>query len=175
MSDLITVTGLIATVPRHVLTSANLAITSFRLASTQRRFDRATNVWVDAATNWYSVTAFRNLAVNAAGSLNKGDRVVVSGRVRIRDWESGDRTGTTVEIEAESLGHDLLFGTTAFTRTVVSSLGRGTPNEVAAPDAVDEFPSDAEPMTLEEAARPLVPLAAEPVAAEPVDAAATPF
>lgn len=118
MSDTITITGLIATTPRHVVTSEGLPITSFRLASSQRRFDKATDKWVDASTNWYTVTSFRQLAINAVPSLSKGDRIVVSGRVRIRDWQTDDRTGTNVEIEAETLGHDLFWGTAVFTRLV---------------------------------------------------------
>ena len=125
MSDIITVTGLIATDPRHLITGeGRLPITSFRLASTQRRFDRKEQKWVDADTNWFTVTAFRQMATNAAGSLNKGDRVVVTGRMRIRDWETGERNGTTVEIEADAVGHDLYWGTTSFTRTIQSSLTR---------------------------------------------------
>jgi len=118
MSDTITITGLIATTPRHVVTSEGLPITSFRLASSQRRFYKATSTWVDASTNWYTVTAFRQLAINAVPSLSKGDRIVVSGRLRIRDWQTDDRTGTNVEIEAETLGHDLFWGTAVFTRLV---------------------------------------------------------
>jgi len=121
MSDTITVTGLIATTPRHIVTSEGLPITSFRLASSQRRFDKATERWVDASTNWYTVTAFRTLAVNAYASLNKGDRIVVVGRLKIRDWQTDDRTGTNVEIEAETLGHDLFWCTAEAKRVVVSN------------------------------------------------------
>lgn len=120
MTDYITLTGLVATTPRHITTSEGLAITSFRLASSQRRFDRVQQAWVDGDTNWYTVSAFRNLAQNAATSVNKGDRVIVTGRVRIRDWENTDRSGTTVEVEAESVGHDLTWGTAAYTRTTTT-------------------------------------------------------
>ena len=109
-----------ATTPRHITTSEGLAITSFRLASSQRRYDRVAQRWVDGDTNWYTVSAFRGLAQNSATSLGKGDRVIVSGRVRIRDWENTDRSGTTVEIEAESLGHDLTWGTAVYTRTTTT-------------------------------------------------------
>ena len=117
MSDTITITGLIATTPRHVVTAEGLPITSFRLASSQRRFDKAADKWVDASTNWYTITAFRQLAINTVPSLSKGDRVVVTGRLRVRDWQNDERTGTSVEIEAESIGHDLFWGTATFTRT----------------------------------------------------------
>jgi len=56
VSDIITVTGIVATTPRHLVTSSGLAISSFRLASGQRRFDRAKQTWVDAETNWYTVS-----------------------------------------------------------------------------------------------------------------------
>lgn len=116
MTDTITLAGLVATTPRHLTTSEGLAITSFRLASSQRRFDRPTNRWVDGDTNWYTVSSFRALAENVAVSVNKGDRVIVSGKLRIRDWENTDRSGTTVEVEAETLGHDLAWGISRYTR-----------------------------------------------------------
>ncbi|MGV3712954.1 single-stranded DNA-binding protein [Pseudolysinimonas sp.] len=121
MSDTITLTGLVATPPKHIVTNEGLQITSFRLASTQRRFDRGEQKWVDADTNWYTVTAFRALAANAIGSILKGQRVVVTGRLKVRDWESGEKAGTTIEVDAEALGHDLTFGTSQFTRTPAAS------------------------------------------------------
>lgn len=116
MTDTITLTGLVATTPRHLVTSEGLAITSFRLASSLRRFDRALNRWVDGDTNWYTVSSFRALATNCAESISKGDRVVVVGTLRIRDWENTDRSGTTVEVEAETIGHDLSWGTASYVR-----------------------------------------------------------
>jgi single-strand DNA-binding protein len=89
------------------------------MASTHRRFDRTTKKWVDGETNWYTITAFRQLAINVAGSISKGERVVVSGKLRVRDWDNGERAGTSVEIEAEAIGHDLTWGTSTFTRTVM--------------------------------------------------------
>lgn len=114
MTDQLTLTGVVATTPRHIVTSEGLAITSFRLASQQRKYDRGTNQWADADTNWYTVTAFRELAVNASQSLKKGDRIVTSGRVKVRDWTTDDRSGTSIEVEAESLGHDLFWGVTQY-------------------------------------------------------------
>jgi len=119
MAENITVAGLVATTPRHLITADGLPITSFRLASSSRRFDRALSKWVDGETNWYTVTAFRQLAVNAAGSVNKGDRVFVQGVLRVRDWDNGERSGTSIEIEAEAMGHDLTWGNSVFTRTVL--------------------------------------------------------
>ena len=118
MPDAITLTGLVATPPRHLVTSEGLPITSFRLASTQRRFDRSQEKWIDGETNWYTVTAFRQLALNSNASVDKGQRVIVAGRLKIREWENGEKSGTTIEIEAESIGHDLSWGTANFTRSV---------------------------------------------------------
>ena len=119
MSEIITVSGLVATTPRHLVTQDGLPITSFRMAASHRRFDRTANKWVDAETNWFTVTAFRQLAINAAGSVSKGERVLVTGKLRVRDWDNGERAGTSVEVEAEALGHDLTWGTATFTRTVL--------------------------------------------------------
>jgi single-strand DNA-binding protein len=141
MTDNITLTGIVATPPRHITTAEGLPITSFRLASSQRRYNRSQQQWVDGETNWYTITVFRQLAVNAAGSLNKGDRIVVSGRVRIRDWKSDDKSGTTVDVEADSLGHDLLWGTTAFTRSVATGLA----NENGMTGPGEQFAAEASP------------------------------
>jgi single-strand DNA-binding protein len=122
MTDTLTLTGLVATTPRHLVTSEGLPITSFRLASTQRRYDRGTQKWIDGETNWFTVTCFRQLAINVVGSIAKGQRIVVTGRLRIRDWESGDRAGTTVEIDADALGHDLAWGSSVFTRSVSATV-----------------------------------------------------
>jgi single-strand DNA-binding protein len=143
MSETITVSGLVATTPRHLVTQDGLPITSFRLASSQRRFDRSQNRWVDGETNWYTVTAFRQLAINAAGSVSKGDRILVGGKLRVRDWDNGERAGTSVEIEAESLGHDLTWGSSVFTRTVL--VREADPADEPEGDEVEE--GDEEPKT----------------------------
>ena len=145
MPDAITLTGLVATTPRHLVTSEGLPITSFRLASTQRRFDRSQEKWIDGETNWYSITAFRQLALNSNASLDKGQRVIVAGRLKIRDWQNGERTGTTIEIEAESIGHDLSWGTAAFTRSVSAATIAPAEAEALASDlaAAEEFPAQA--------------------------------
>lgn len=118
MTDTITLTGLVATDPRHIVTSEGLAITTFRLASTQRRFDRSQEKWIDGDTNWYTITAFRQLAMNSASSLKKGERVVVTGRLRIREWQSGERTGLNIDVEADAIGHDLAWGSSTFSRSI---------------------------------------------------------
>ena len=119
MSESFTVSGLVATTPRHLVTQEGLPITSFRLASSKRRFDKTKKIWVEGETNRFTITSFRQLAINSAASISKGDRIVVAGRLKVRDWDNGERSGTSVEVDAESLGHDLVWGTAEFSRTVL--------------------------------------------------------
>ena len=105
----ITLQGLVATTPRHLITLEGLPITSFRLAEYDSNDPNST-------TNWFTITGFHDLAINTASSVSKGDRVVVSGVLKIRDWDNGERSGTSAEIEAVSIGHDLCWGTSDFQR-----------------------------------------------------------
>ena len=114
----LTITGLIATTPRHITTREGVDIVSFRLAS-QTDVQR-TDGLAGTETNWYTVSLFNGLAVNAAASLNKGDRIIVTGALRIRDWENTDRSGTTVELIGEHIGHDLAWGVSVHTRVGTS-------------------------------------------------------
>ncbi len=118
MTDSITVRGYVATDVRLTSAQSGLAIAGFRMCSTERRFDRETNAWVDGHTNWYSVSMFRQLATHAGASIKKGDRVIVTGRLKVRAWSNAEgRTGTSVEIDADTAGHDLMWGTANFRRT----------------------------------------------------------
>lgn len=116
MTDTVTLTGVVATKPENVRTSTGLTVTHFRLASSQRRFDRSTSTWVDGDTNWYTVNAYRWMANNVANSLQVGNHVVLTGRLRVRNWTSGDKRGTAIEVDVDSIGHDLSFGVSHFTR-----------------------------------------------------------
>jgi len=135
MTDSITVTGVVGSDPRLHVTTQGLVITSFRLASTRRYFDRAKGTWEDGETNWYTVSGFRQLAQNTAASVRKGDRIVVQGRLRLRAWESGEKSGTAIEIEADSIGHDLAWGTTTLTKVRRESATETDPPASAASEA----------------------------------------
>lgn len=122
MSETITVRGFAGTDIRKITTDKGLPIATFRLASTPRRYDREAGEWVNGETNWFNVTCFRNLALNAHSTLSKGDPVIVTGRLKVRPWENdAGQRGTAVEIDADGLGHDLTFGTGSFTRLNPSS------------------------------------------------------
>ncbi len=120
MSDTITLTGVVATEPNQVVTTGGLGIASFRLASTHRYFDRREQKWVDGDTNWFTVSAFRQLGDNVHRSVQKGQRVIVRGRLKVRAWEKGDRSGIAVEIEADAVGHDLNWGASSWQRVLHS-------------------------------------------------------
>lgn len=138
MTENLSVSGLVATEPRHIVTSEGLAITSFRLAALQRRFDREIGQWREDGTNWYTVSAFRGLATNVASSVSKGQRVLVSGRLKVRDWDTGERSGVSVDIEADAIGHDLTFGTTTFERNRLPESTPSTEDSEATGDTDSE-------------------------------------
>ena len=131
MTDMITIVGSLGEDPRSITTSTGSPMVVFSLATQERRFDSATNQWVDGATNWYKVQAHRHLAAHASDSLHKGERVIVTGKVRLRGWDNGTKSGTDVESVADAIGHDLLFGTTVYTKRK----GRSQSDADAVPDA----------------------------------------
>lgn len=135
MSDAIAITGNIATTPEHKKIAGGIPLTSFRLASSQRRLDRDTGQWVDGETNFYTVSVFRALAEHAVLSLRRGDRVIVTGRLKVKEWDNGTRKRTTVEIEADAIGHDLKFGTSTFQRAAART--ESTPDADAWPTGAD--------------------------------------
>lgn len=109
---------------------------TFRLASTVRRRHPDTGAFVDVGTNFITVLAFRQLAANVAASVRKGQPVLVTGRLRITQWSAGERTGTSVELDATSVGHDLSWGQSSFIKVRdAGRLGQGSfPAAAAAPD-----------------------------------------
>lgn len=117
MSASVTVKGFVATQPKFVIVGDNLAITSFRLGASTRRFNPANSQWETTNTSWFSISCFRDLATNAFASLNKGDPVIVSGVLKVSEWAAGNKSGLDVEITADGIGHDLRWGkATGFAR-----------------------------------------------------------
>lgn len=118
MTDTVTVRGFIATAPtQKTLSNSTTPVTNFRVASTPRWFDNTTGTWKEGTTNWYTVNSFRALAYNCARSLQVGQPVLVTGRLRVKQFERSDGSaGTSIEIDASSIGHDLNYGLAQFTR-----------------------------------------------------------
>jgi single-strand DNA-binding protein len=114
---MVTLVGHVATDPALRITTGGARVTSFRLASTERRFDKGVNEWRDAHTTFFTVTTWRTMAENVSSSVLKGQPVVVHGRLRDSSYESKDGQWRTVlEVEAFALGHDLSRGVSQFTK-----------------------------------------------------------
>jgi len=109
----VTVFGNVADDPRHLQTSGGV-LTAFRLAHTPR--SQREGRWGDGPTSFYDVACFRRLADHVAGSVIKGDPVIVHGRLAMREWVKDDRKGRDAQIVASHVGHDLVFGVSTFRR-----------------------------------------------------------
>jgi single-strand DNA-binding protein len=102
--------------PEVRFTPGGTQVGSFRLAVTPRV--REGDQWKDGETSFFRVNVWRELAANAAESLSKGDRVLVTGRLKARSWETpeGERR-SVVEVEAEEVGPSLKWATATPQRT----------------------------------------------------------
>jgi len=112
----VTLIGNVVTDIKCQLTAQGHKVAKFRMVVHSRRFDRALERWVDSEASFYSVATWRTTAENVAMSVKKGDPVVVTGRIRVREWERDGRTGTSVEVDAQAIGHDLTRGRSQFRR-----------------------------------------------------------
>lgn len=98
--------------------AGDVPVASFRLACTPRKFNPRTETWSDSGTQWFTVTCWRALGENVAGSLRRGDPVVVQGRLELRRYVNASNVEVeALEIEASAVGHDLARGVSRFTRT----------------------------------------------------------
>jgi single-strand DNA-binding protein len=108
MDTQVTVVGNVVTDPKLTMTKDKQPFTTFRIASTPRRFDRGTGEWRDGDTNFLSVICWRGLAENTATCVKKGQAVIVVGRLLIRQFETKDgEKRQTTEIDAAAIGPDL--------------------------------------------------------------------
>lgn len=138
MSDaIVTVVGRLTAEPTWGYTKSSKDVfVNFDVAVNHGYYDRDRGHWIETGASFYSVSAFRNLAVNAIESLHKATPVVVQGKLRLVKWENGERQGTTARIEALAIGPDLNFGQADFTAvkrpTVSNSDPMDDPHVVAA-------------------------------------------
>lgn len=120
----ITVVGNLTGDPELKFTPSGAAVANFTVASTPRTFDRQTNEWKDGDALFIRCDAWRQLAENVAESLTKGQRVVVTGSLKVRNFERQDGSkGTSVEMTVDEIGPSLRFATAKVTRA--SSGGGG--------------------------------------------------
>lgn len=111
----ITVIGWLAADPYYTVTANGTPFLSLRVGCTPRRFDRQTGQWQDIDTMFLTVNCWRGLADNVnASDFKRGFPVLVTGRLRIRQYEKDGQWRFSAEIEATTLGHDLGRGTADF-------------------------------------------------------------
>jgi single-strand DNA-binding protein len=105
----LTVSGNLTAIPKSGVSRSGSPWARLRVASTSRVFDRGESQWRDGETMFLDVICWRRLAENVVATLERGDRVLVSGRLRQRSYE--DQQGakhTVTELEAKSVGPDLV-------------------------------------------------------------------
>lgn len=114
----ITVVGGLGSDPELRFTPEGKAVANFSVADDDRRFNRETNEWETVGkTTWYSCSVWNGQAENVAESLAKGMMVVVTGKVRNREYEKRDGSkGYSLEIEVDHVGPSLKFATAKVTR-----------------------------------------------------------
>ena len=136
----ITIVGNLTDDPELRYTSNGAAVANFRVAYSTRIRDAAGN-WTDGETSFFTVNCWRALAENAAETLTRGTRVVVTGRLKQRSWENQEgEKRTVIEIEADDLGPSLKWATASVTkanRSSTSSGGNDWGAAVAAPVGPD--------------------------------------
>ena len=119
----ITVVGNLTADPELRYTQNGLAVANFTIASTPRTFDRASNDWKDGEALFLRASVWRDFAEHVAGSLTKGSRVIATGRLKQRSYETKEgEKRTVIELEVDELGPSLRYATAKVTR---ASRGEG--------------------------------------------------
>ena len=122
----ITVVGNLVDDPELRFTPSGAAVANFRIASTPRTFDRQSNEWKDGDALFLSCSVWRQAAENVAESLQKGMRVIVTGRLTMRQYETREgEKRTSTEIQVDEVGPALKYATAKVTRTTRSGGGGG--------------------------------------------------
>ncbi len=123
---IITVIGNITGDPELRFTPSGAAVANFTVASTPRQFDRQSNEWKDQETLFMRCSVWREAAENIAESLVRGNRVVVTGRLKSRSYETKEgEKRTVVELEVDEVGPSLRYATAKVNRTQRGGGGGG--------------------------------------------------
>ena len=136
---IITVVGNLTADPELRYTQGGLAVANFTIASTPRTFDRAANDWKDGEALFLRASCWREFAEHVAGSLTKGSRVVATGRLKQRSYETKEgEKRTSIELEIDEIGPSLRYATAQVTRapggSSNASSGGGRPQGGAVAD-----------------------------------------
>lgn len=121
---IITVVGNLTSDPELRYTQNGLAVANFTIASTPRNFDRASNDWKDGEALFLRASVWREFAEHVAGSLTKGSRVIATGRLKQRSYETKEgEKRTSIELEVDEIGPSLRYATAQVTRAASSREG----------------------------------------------------
>ena len=135
----ITMIGNLVDDPELRFTPSGAAVAKFRVASTPRYLDKATNEWKDGESLFLQCQIWRQAAENVSESLTKGMRVILSGRLKQRSYETKEGEKRTVfEVEVDEVGPSLRNATAKVTRTQRAGGSGGA----AAPAAAESFGDD---------------------------------
>ena len=122
----ITVIGNLTADPELRFTPAGAAVANFTVASTPRTFDRNSNEWKDGEALFLRCNIWREAAENVAESLTRGSRVIVSGRLKQRSYETREgEKRTVVELEVDEIGPSLRYATAKVTKASRGGGGGG--------------------------------------------------
>ncbi|WP_166346096.1 single-stranded DNA-binding protein [Phytoactinopolyspora limicola] len=114
----ITIVGNLTDDPELRFTPSGAAVASFTVASTPRTFNRQTGAWEDGETLFMRCSVWRQVAENAAESLQRGMRVIVTGRLKQRSFETREgEKRTVVEMDVDEVGPSLRYATAKVTKT----------------------------------------------------------
>ncbi|MCU1474199.1 single-stranded DNA-binding protein [Amnibacterium sp.] len=114
---IITVVGNLTSDPELRYTQNGLAVANFTIASTPRNFDRQANEWKDGEALFLRASVWRDFAEHVAGSLAKGSRVIATGRLKQRSYETREgEKRTAIELEVDEIGPSLRYATAQVTR-----------------------------------------------------------
>jgi len=123
----ITVVGNLTSDPELRYTQNGLAVANFTIASTPRTLDRGSNEWKDGEALFLRASVWREFAEHVAGSLTKGSRVIVQGRLKQRSYETKEgEKRTSFELEVDEIGPSLRYATAQVTRAASSRDGGGS-------------------------------------------------
>ena len=113
----ITVVGNLVADPELRFIPSGAAVANFRIASTPRTFNRETNQWEDGEALFLTCNCWRQMAENVAESLTKGMRVVVTGKLRQRSYQTKEGENRTVfEVEVDEVGPSLKYASASVSR-----------------------------------------------------------
>jgi single-strand DNA-binding protein len=122
----ITVVGNLTADPELRFTPSGAAVANFTVASTPRTFDKQNNEWKDGEALFLNCSVWRQAAENAAESLQRGMRVIVTGRLKARSYETREGEKRTVfEIEVDEVGPSVKYATAKVTKTSRSGAAQG--------------------------------------------------